>query len=373
MNDWKHVKNILIVRADNLGDLLMSVPAIRAVKETFNANITVLTSSMAAGVAPYIPEIDEIITFDLPWIKTNNMVVSKTVFDVVETLKEKNFDAVIIFTVFSQNPLPAAMITYMAEIPLRLAYCRENPYDLLSEWVPDKEPYSFILHQVDRDLKLVGAVGAYTENMQISLTLPESVWEHCLEKLEVIGVDSSKPWIVFHAGVSEEKRKYPEEKWVATAKEMIRLGWQILFTGSSAEQHLTDDLAAAVGAKAFSLGGKLKLQEFIALIKNAPVVVSVNTATIHVAAAVQTPVVVLYAQTNPQHYPWMVPFEVLEFEVPEDMRTKNEVIQHLYSTVYTEKVPEPSPQDIINAVYKLLGKQKENPELKSGFTLHSFI
>jgi len=93
--------------------------------------------------------------------------------------------------------------------------------------------------------------------------------------------------------------------------------------------------------------------------EEAPVVVSVNTGTIHIAAAVQTPVVVLYAQTNPQHTPWQVQYEMLEYEVAEELRSRNEVIQHLYKTVYNTKTEMPLPGDIVRAVQKIWNKPEE--------------
>src|SRR5829696_7132713 len=104
MNKWTACKNILCVRADNMGDLIMSSPAIRALKESFHCRITVLTSSMGAGIASYIPSIDEVIVCDLPWVKTNHQHDSQQFFAIVEQLKKYEFDAVVIFTVFSQNP-----------------------------------------------------------------------------------------------------------------------------------------------------------------------------------------------------------------------------------------------------------------------------
>jgi lipopolysaccharide heptosyltransferase II len=348
-------KNILVIRADNLGDLLMSSPAIRALKQTFQSNITVLTSAMATGIAKLIPEVDDVITYDLPWVKSNDPVAANTIFDIVETIKQRRFDAAFIFTVFSQNPLPAAMLAYMAQIPVRVAYCRENPYELLTHWLPDKEPYTFIQHQVTRDLKLVEKVGATTNDERLSLTVPEDAWIRVKSKLTDLKIGLNKPWIIFHAGVSEKKREYPQAMWVEAAKTFIdEYGYQVLFTGSSSEKALTDELAMQTGGGSFSLGGVARLDEFIALVANAPVVVSVNTGTIHIAAAVNTPVVVLYAQTNPQHTPWMVPYKVLEYEVPEELRSKNEVIQHLYKTVYTEETTFPSANDIVTATLELL-------------------
>ena len=160
MSDWGNCRNILCIRPDNMGDLIMSGPAIRALKEAFNAKITVLTSTMAASISAFMPEIDEVLVFDMPWVKMEKPADSTAVQQLIGNLRSKKFDAAVVFTVFSQNSLPAAMIAYQAGIPKILAYCRENPYGLLTDWVPDKEPYTLIRHQVERDLYLVAKVSA---------------------------------------------------------------------------------------------------------------------------------------------------------------------------------------------------------------------
>jgi len=355
---WASCRNILIIRADNLGDLIMSGPAICAIKETFRARITVLTSQMATGIAKHLSGIDEVITYDLPWIKTNNSIASEGFFDIVNLLKEKAFDAAIIFTVFSQNPLPAAMLAYLANIPHRLAYCRENPYHLLTDWVPDKEPYDFIKHQVDRDLNLVKTIGATTGDVSLKLTVSEAAASNAMLKLKEVGFDELQPWVIFHAGVSEIKRQFPKEAWIDAGKRMGEQGYQILFTGTKNEKELTDVLASEIGVKAFSVAGLFTLEEFIAVIKQSPLVVSVNTGTVHIAAAVGTPIVVLYADTNPQHTPWQVPSKVLRFDVREEMRSKNEVIKFLYKEVYAERSPLPSTEVIVDACFELLAETK---------------
>jgi lipopolysaccharide heptosyltransferase II len=356
IKSWEHAKNILIIRADNMGDLIMSSPAIRALKQTFSSRITVLTSSMASGITPFIAEIDDVIIFDLPWVKAKEANANEDIFDLVTQLKERKFDAAVIFTVFSQNALPAAMITYLAGIPLRLGYSRENPYRLLTNWVPDKEPYTFIQHQVKRDLALVKSVGAAADNIYLNLNIPETAWEDAQDKLSKAGVDIENRWLIFHAGVSERKREYPQELWVAAARKLIKeKGFQIIFTGVASEKNLCGELTMKTGENAFSAAGLLNLKEFIAVIKHSLLTVSVNTGTIHIAAAVNTPVVVLYAQTNPQHTPWMVPCKVLEFEVEEENRSRNEVVRFLYKEVYNKPTAMPGADEIYQAVNSLLG------------------
>ncbi|MDF2431774.1 MAG: hypothetical protein JWP44_1405 [Mucilaginibacter sp.] len=339
-----------------MGDLIMNGPALRALKVSFDAKITVLTSSMAAGIVEFMPEIDEVMVYDLPWVKTTSIADSEGFIEIITKIKERKFDAAVIFTVYSQNPLPSVMLAYLAGIPKRLAYCRENPYQLLTHWVPDKEPYTVIKHQVRRDLELAATVGAYTPDEELILKTDESIRNKLQNKLIETGINIKDPWLIIHPGVSETKRGYTEDKWIAAAKKIINeLGFQVLFTGSGSEKALTQRLQEAIGEGSYSLGGILNLGEFITLIGIAPVVLSVNTATVHIAAATGTPVVVLYALTNPQHTPWKVPCKVLPFQVPVEAHSRNEVIRYVNDFFYREPVELPCESEVFNAAKALLG------------------
>jgi lipopolysaccharide heptosyltransferase II len=352
---WQNCKNILCIRPDNMGDLLMSVPAIRALKQTFNARINILTSSMAAGVAKHIAEIDDILIFDVPWVKSQFENTGDSLNQIVETIKNYQFDAAVIFTVYSQNPLPTVMLAYLAGIPLRLAYCRENPYGLLTHWLPDSEPYSVIKHQVRRDLDLVAYVGATTTDNKLRITLPQINADELKVKLKVNGVNPNKNWLVLHAGVSELKREYPIERWIDTARLLIEeMGYQVIFTGGKNERDLTDKLALATGYGSISAGGLFSLDEFINIIAKATLVITVNTGTLHIAAALGVPVVVLYALTNPQHTPWKVPCKVLPYQIQADLQSQNEVIKHVNKFMYHQPIDMPAAADIIEAVKDLL-------------------
>lgn len=339
-----------------MGDLVMSGPAIRALKETFSARVTVLTSSMAAGIARFMPAVDDVMVFDLPWVKTKK-ASPQDIPEIVKLVKEKHFDACIIFTVYSQNPLPAAMLAYMAGIPKVLAYCRENPYGLLTDWVPDKEPYELIRHQVKRDIDLVKHIGAIPSCEQLKLNVTYSLWPAIEKKLAKAGVDLSKPWMILHPGVSEEKRQYPVKNWISAGRLIIEeTGYQLVLTGTSSELPLTQLIVESIGPESTTIAGQLNLAELVCLIMHAPLLLSVNTGTVHIAAAVNTPVVVLYAQTNPQHTPWKVPHRVLHFGVASGMKSKNEVIAHVDKQLYARPAELPRRREVLNAVTALLSQ-----------------
>jgi len=362
MNSWKACKHILCIRADNMGDVIMSAPAIRALKETFNCKITLLTSSMGAHIVPSLPEIDDVMVYNVPWVKAGETLSPEACLQLMNDLKQRNFDAAVILTAYSQSALPAAMLAYMAGIPLRLAYCRENPYELLTHWVPDKEPYSVILHQVQRDLQLVQAVEAYTHDDRLKLRFNKAALETAIEKLPKQEIDVQQSWIVVHTGVSEKKREYPVEQWIETVKLLQQhFDAPILLTGAASEKAQAQQIQQATGKNVYVVAGLFNIEEFIAVVHEAQLVISVNTATIHIAAATGTPLVVLYALTNPQHTPWKTRSKVLFFPVQEQLKSKNEVIRYVSNKLFGQPVSMPEPSEILQAAVELL----ESEEIKN--------
>ncbi|MFB2937908.1 lipopolysaccharide heptosyltransferase II [Aerosakkonemataceae cyanobacterium BLCC-F154] len=371
-NNWDEAENILCVRLDAIGDVLMTTPAIRALKESLpGRRITLLTSPSGKEIASLIPEINEVIVYDAPWMKATALRTnSSPEFAMVEQLRESKFDAAVIFTVFSQNPLPSAFLCYLADIPLRLAHCHENPYQLLTNWVLDPEPSNGIRHEVQRQLDLVATVGCTTQNERMSLQVPEAIRYRVFNILKSLDIDLEKPWVVIHPGATAVSRRYPPEGFAEVARSLILdRNFQVLFTGIESEKELIATIQKAVNVTSHSLVGCLNLTEMAALIQLAPLLISNNTGPVHIAAAVGTPVVDLYALTNPQHTPWAVPNRVLFHDVsckfcyksicPEGhnnclkLVTPDEIVRaawELYENSKTgvEQLPKISPTGLVN-------------------------
>ena len=314
---WRDARHILCIRLDYLGDVLMTTPALRALKQSIpGARVTLLTSGSGAAAARFIPEIDNTIVYAAPWLKNSAEHDPAQDLKMVRKLADLRFDAAVIFTVYSQNPLPAAMLCYLAGIPLRLAHCRENPYRLLTHWVRDTEPEKQLRHEVQRQLDLVATVGAHALDERMSFQVPPAASAWVTKLLRHMGVDAARPFIVMHPGATAASRRYPPQHWTRAAQQLsARLQCPIVFTGGIDEAALVDSIREHV-PRSHSLAGKLDLGQLAALLTLTPVVVSNNTGPAHIAAAVGTPVVDLYALTNPQHTPWKVPSRVLYHNVP---------------------------------------------------------
>lgn len=315
---WGYHEHVLCVRLDTIGDVLMTTPALRALHDQREGRrITLLASRSAALAAQLVPEVDRVIAYDAPWMKTPAGDSPWTDCAMVERLRACDFDAAAIFTTFSQSPLPAALMCQLAGIPARLAHCRENPYRLLTEWVPEPEPDQGIRHEVERHLDLVATVGATTEHDGLSLRVPPEAAAAALGRLRAAGHDPAEPWLLAHPGSTAESRRYPPELYAQALGQLAaETGRRIVLSGDASERRLVEDLAAQLGEVAVPLAGSLSFAELCGLIAAAPLLVCGNTGPAHVAAAVGTPVVVLYALTNPQHTPWRSPARVLTHDVP---------------------------------------------------------
>lgn len=357
---WGRAENILCIRLDALGDVLMTSPAIRALKcSQPGRRISLLTSPSGAAIAPYLQGVDEVITYQAPWMKaTPARQDAKTDRELIERLRFHRYDAAVIFTVYSQNPLPAAHLCYLADIPLRLAHCRENPYQLLTDWVPEREPNSGVRHEVRRQLDLVAHVGAMPDDTRLKLRIPSRCYVQVQQLLAARGINRDVPWVVIHPGASAPSRRYDPARFAAAARQLVNEhGCNVVFTGSAEEAALITRIQRLMRAPSHSLAGELDTGALCALIAMAPVLVSNNTGPAHIAAATGTPVVDLYALTNPQHSPWAVPHRLLYRDVP---------CKNCYKSVCPNgdhaclNVP---PQEVVSATLELLTLGDNSPRI----------
>ena len=351
-DSWKDARELLCIRLDAAGDVIMTTPALRALRQGVpGRRVTLLTSAAGAEAAALVPEVDRVIAYEAPWMKATGMRTDpEPDLALVERLRAERFDAVVIFTVYSQSPLPAALLCHLAGIPRRLAHCRENPYALLSDWVREPEPEQGVRHEVQRQLDLVAEIGARPARTELSLEVTAPARASALQALREAGHDPGEPWLAIHPGASAPSRRYP---WMAEAARLLHAETcrRLVVTGGPAEREAADAVCAAVGHGAVSVADRLSFDELAALLAEAPLLVCNNSGPAHVAAAVGTPTVVLYALTNPQHTPWQTRSRVLSHDVP---------CRWCYKSVCPEghhdclaKVP---PGDVVAAALALLAE-----------------
>ncbi len=233
---WRSARRILAVRLDNLGDVLVTTPALHAIKASLpGVHLTLLASPIGAQVAELNPDIDDIIVYEAPWMDPWHKLPqdSQREQEMIARVRREQFDAAIIFTSYHQSALPAAYLCYLADIPLRLAASIDGPGSLLT--TRHKHPER-MMHEVERGLDLVGAVGLTTSETDLVLRVPVSVRERVFDLLSSRGVDPARPLVVVHAGCSMPARTYPWEMYAAVVDLLIeRFDATVALSGSNEE------------------------------------------------------------------------------------------------------------------------------------------
>src|SRR3989440_7544302 len=209
---WQKARRILAVRLDNLGDVLVTTPALHAIKASLpQASLTLLASPVGAQVAHLDPDIDEVLVYEAPWMDPWHRLPqdSRREQHIIDTIRERAFDGAIIFTSFRQSSLPAAYLCYLANIPLRLAVSIDGPGSLLT--TRHKHPVH-TMHEVERGLDLVSALGISTTERDLVLKVPDEAVADVMNPVPtgaVHGLNERHPLVVVHPGCSMPARTYP--------------------------------------------------------------------------------------------------------------------------------------------------------------------
>ncbi|GHO97464.1 hypothetical protein KSF_075120 [Reticulibacter mediterranei] len=313
-NSWYSAKRLLIIRSGRIGDILVTTPAIRAIKTKLpQSKLTLLTTEAASPASLVSADIDDVIVHRMPW-EYDSLQDSQQEFQLIELLRESNFDGALIFTTFRQCPRTSApaYLCYLANIPLRAAASAYPTRSLLTtRYNPPKET----IHEVVHALNLVEAVGIHTakEEAKLVVQVPKSAQEDINVLLSSYEIDHQLPLVIVHPGCSNLARAYP---WALYAEVINKLGenfrLNIGITGSKEEKELVGKIMGKIRKenrqRVFSFAGNLSFPSLCALIEAADILITNNTGPMHISAAVQTPVVVLSARINlPQQWgPWKV-------------------------------------------------------------------
>lgn len=309
---WQRLRRVLVVRLDNIGDLVMLGPALRSLRKALpESRITALVTRAGAKALPLLPWVDDSIVYRPVWQEISVSVEFDPAADLhlAGELRARRFDAAFIFTSFSQSPYPPAFVCHLAGIPIRVGQSREFGGRLLTEWV---QPQPDETHQVDRSLFLLRSVGIPVDGHALELRIPESEQKAADALLREAGVDPFAPFAVVAPGASCPARRYDAERFMRAAALLeSRTGWPVAAAGSEAEA----ELAARIGRP---VARGCTIPVLAGVLRRAGLLLANHSGPMHIADAVGTPMVILFSGTDsPEQWrPRGAPAKLLARPVP---------------------------------------------------------
>jgi ADP-heptose:LPS heptosyltransferase len=289
---------VLVARPDNIGDVVMLGPALRALQAALpGAHLTLMASPAGAQAAPLLPWIDEVFTWRVAWQDVSGSGTdSRQEWALVERLEEGRFDAAILFTSFSQTPHPPAFACYLAGVPRRLGEPKEAGGGELTHAA---SPTPTGLHQVERNLHLIESAGFGVADRQLAIHIPEAASAHASHLLAEEGLEPGAPYLLLSPWTSCQARTYfPERFGAAAARLAGSLDWPVVVVGRERDRERSRPVLEPLGERGIDVIGRTSVPDLAALVAGARLVLTNNTLALHLADAVRTSLVVVYSGTD---------------------------------------------------------------------------
>jgi ADP-heptose:LPS heptosyltransferase len=290
--DLAGTERVLVVRADNIGDVVTTTPALAALRAAApHARIDLLASPVGAAVVPMVDAVDGALTVSASWqqLPGGQGVCASGERELLGRITAGRYDTMIVFTSFSQSPWPVAHLGLLAGIGTRVVHSREFGGAVATHWV---SPPPDTTHQVDRALHLLAAVGVPDVGSAPALHVPAEA-AAAAEQLR-----PAAHYAVLAPGASCASRRYPPERFGDAAGWIARAGLPVLVAGPAAEAALVARVVGRAGHPGVTAAPPVPLPVFTALLRGATVAVTNNSGGMHLADAVGTPVVVTFAGTE---------------------------------------------------------------------------
>jgi ADP-heptose:LPS heptosyltransferase len=314
------VRRVLAVRLDNIGDVVMLGPALRALRHALpDAHLTLLASPAGATAAPLLPWVDDVLAWSAVWQDASGTMPCDPARErrLLAALRHGRYDAAVVFTSFAQSPHPPAYACYLAGVPIRLGQSKEFGGGTLA---PAVAPPADDGHQVDRNLHLLEAVGFPLAGRHLELRVPDAADAGARRLLVAAGLDPDAPFVALAPGATCAARRYDAGRYGVVARTLARVAaLPVVLVGGPRDRETAAAVRAAAGdARVVSLVGRDTIPELAAIVRRAALVVTNDSAPMHLAEAFARPLVVLFSGTEQesQFRPRRAPARLLRRPTP---------------------------------------------------------
>jgi heptosyltransferase II len=290
------IKRVVVRGTNWVGDSVMTVPALRALRRVLpEAKITLVVRPSAKGIFSDVDFIDQLLIYD-----------RHSAFSIIPQVREwrkRQFDLAVLF----QNAFEAALIPFLAGVPIRLGYATESRQALLThplpvpDWRSTRHEVFYYLYLVTALEQLLSGKSEICESApDASLQISHARKSEAENLLRSYGIREGEPRVALCPGsINSRAKRWPAEAYAALADRLIDSGRQVLLIGSAGEADVTREVTSRMQQQPVVLTGKTSLDQITAILSLVDLVVTNDTGPAHIAAALGRPTLVIFGPTNP--------------------------------------------------------------------------
>jgi heptosyltransferase-2 len=286
----KHFKRILIVRTDRIGDVLLSTPVIKALRQNYPyAYIAMMITPYAKDIVDGNPDLDEVIIYDKnqrhkSWLNSIKFSLN---------LSKKKFDLAIVLHPTNRVHL----VTFFAGIPKRIGYDRKLGF-LLTDRIKHTKQLGE-KHELEYNLDLIRYLGIEPKDKTLFMTIREEAESWVEQLFKQKNIISKDKLLAIHPGASCISKIWPAERFAQVADSLIeKYGFKVLVLAGPKDISIAKDVINQMHYPAFNLAGKTSVSQLASLLKKCQLFISNDSGPVHIASAIGTAVISIFGRNQ---------------------------------------------------------------------------
>ncbi len=285
------MKRILMIRTDRIGDVVLSTPAIKALRDAYpQSHIAFMVRPYARDIVEGNPYLDEVIMYDKYGAQRG--FLSAILFGL--RLRKKKFDTAIILHPTNR----AHILAFVAGIPNRIGFGRKLPF-LLTRALNDKK-FLGQKHELEYTLEILKNIGIEAHDKTLYVPVKDDSRRSVSLKLAEKGAGDSDLLIGVHPGASCPSKRWPLERFAALIDRLkTDYSARIVLISAPEEANCVAELKKIIKSEVIDLSGQTPIRELTALLKRCALFISNDSGPVHIATAVGTPSVVIFGRKQP--------------------------------------------------------------------------
>lgn len=290
------IKRVVVRGTNWVGDSVMSIPALRALRRVLpDAEITLVCRPSANGLFADTDFIDNVVIYD-----------RRNAFSALSQIREwrkRKFDLALLF----QNAFEAALIPFLAGVPLRLGYATESRQPMLThpvelpEWRSSKHEVFYYLYLVTAlEQQLYGTSTICEADPDASLEVSQARRSEATKLLASFGIKDEQSLVALCPGsINSRAKRWSAESYASLADRLLEQRRQVVIVGSANETDVAREVMSRMRRQAIDITGKTSIDQLTAILANVDLLVTNDTGPAHIAAALGRPTLVIFGPTNP--------------------------------------------------------------------------